>query len=712
MSIVQVLPIPACFSLIGYTILTQGDGKKALQKPLLSPDGKYLAVIAADEQIHIINLAEAVHRHAISKTIKLPKSIRTFLKECNILRWSPETVYELVEDAEGLSNTTSTLTPTSDHEPETTWILISNGGRLVALRTDLPKSKSNSRSLSKPRSNILADYELGNQYGKATLVEYVFNHRHALVLFEFGTTAAILSLTKPERDEIAHVKFADARSFAAAPDMRYFALLRRDRGQDRVTVFEMDDGDDNSTADTTNKHKITYKTKDKITYKSFDVDTSDAQSVTWCPDGSPVLAICDSPAYGTRVCFFTAQGHALKQLNISTGTFTSIHINSPTPPPPKDGLEPLKVEGVGVMFWKWTKSCIVGRTKRTIQTVADGQKRVVIRSLDTTTGMATQMLAQFTHPDLIDGSSAFVWQEVLGTAASAMAPPTFKRHMGTFEVTDSHSNSHFQTHSTAQTQSREVHARRENDKDKEKEKEKEKEHHVDTIAVNSDQTMAATRLRSAPRTLFLWRLDSRQAQQAHPHTVLIFSNAVRQTLWHPWLPNVLLIVTTSRSPRVYVWFTETVAPVSGLVPLDTTPTATPTPSRSSTNFTAAWLPQCSTSIDIDTHRHDSRDADDNTNDTSNSFHHSNDNNHNHNKQCPILISSSTAFEAGALLSTTDNQLFFESILNRPDGPDTSPTVSSPSRSDVFQAFGKRDDTETTDVMMIDTPSRLPHIRPR
>ncbi|EXJ92595.1 hypothetical protein A1O3_01147 [Capronia epimyces CBS 606.96] len=747
------------------------DGK-ALQKPVVSPDGKFLAVIAADadESIYLINLAEAAHgrrhRYITAVKVKVSKSTSTstrpFLKECSILRWSPETMTSSDEASAEVRSKTNTntnintnTTSRSNVGTTWTWMLLSNGSRVVAVSTDLPgpspspmlsRGGHDETTMTMTKPDILADYELGTQYGKLSLVEYVFDHRHALVMFEFGTTAAILSLVKPQRDEIAHVKFSDSRSFAASPDARYFALLRRDRSQDRVSVFGLEEEgnyDNNDSTSTSNKYKYNKNNNhnSRITYKSFDVPTLDAQNLTWCPSGgNPLLAVCDSPAYGARICFFTAQGHALRQLDISSATLGP-DLDSPF----TKGALRLNMEGVGVTFWKWSKakatatatatvtakatidSPIQTRIHQTIQAVADGRKRVLVRSLPAGS-MVTQPLASFSHPELVDGSHAFVWQEQeheqgqegrrvdstrpgpASIRSSRSSAPEFTRHTGIFEVTQPQSQSQPDTAQSRADQARDS--------------------QVDMVAINSDQTVVVTRLRSAPRTLFLWKLAH---PHSHLHTVLIFSHAVRQTLWHPWLPDVLLIVTARKSPRVYVWCRETLPPISGLIPLDTS---------KSTNFSGCWLPQClcddssksGKSKDDDRSKSgNSKDDDSNISENKDDYgsrsgnsddrrksgnrkddENDNDNNKPNLKPCPFLMSSSSCFNAGTLASV-DGQVVFESILDPPEPDrdtdrekDTDIEISSPFGNGVGVGYGYRtgdDDDEDTTDKLIDTPSR-------
>ncbi|KIW55031.1 hypothetical protein PV05_07347 [Exophiala xenobiotica] len=581
------------------------DMGKTLQRPVLSPDGRLLAAISTDQKIHLVDLAEATNGRRAISAIKVPKGARPFLKECHILRWSPETLVLPGEADEILSNTTS------ECDLGLTWLLLSDGDRLIALSTDLksprmmpgaPDSEDNTKS------NILADYELGAHFGKLSLAEFVFNHRHALVIFEFGTTAAILSLVKPQREDVPHIKFPDSRSFANAPEAKHFALLRREKGRDRVTVFEM--GQSNN-----------------ITYHSFDTNTSDAQSLTWCPAKDPIIAVCDSAAYGAKVSFFTAQGHALKQLDISSETFTkSIE-------PPSQPLN-IDMESLGITHWKWTRGS--KEDNRTLQITVNGQKQVLIRS-QTIKSMSTQTITAFTHRDVVDGSQTFVWQET--THLPDTSTPVFIRQTGTFDASDTQSekpsDSTKQSGHTAQA-------------------------HIDIISPNANHTIIATRIRTSPQTLFLWKLSEINNGNTQPHTVLIFTHPIKQVLWHPTLANVLIILTTTKTPRLYAWYQEPLAPITGIIPIDGA-TTTPIPNHS-TNYSATWLLGCTRPDD---HR------------------------------CPFMLTSATAYEVGYIASH-EGRLVFESIINRSDNMFDGPG-----------AMPDGDDETTSMLFEIDTPSRRP-----
>lgn len=256
-----------------------------LHRPAISPNGRILAVVAPDPRIHLLDLTDAVHGDNAITRLRLPPNAKAFLQDCHIIRWSPE--FMLDDDADS--------TTTSEADLGTTWLLLSDGKRVIAMSTDirLPRMMPGVDGDTGSKSNILADYDLGGQFGNLTLLEFVFDHRHALLMYEHGGSATLLSLTRPQREEISNVKHTGSTAFAQAPDANRFALLRRDEGQDKISVFEL----------SSNSVPVQH---------AFEPRTSDAQGVMWCPAGQPILAVYDAPSYGLNVTFYTAQGHALE----------------------------------------------------------------------------------------------------------------------------------------------------------------------------------------------------------------------------------------------------------------------------------------------------------------------------------------------------------------------------------------------------------------
>ena len=185
--------------------------------------------------------------------------------------------------------------------------------------------------------HVVADYQLGDQFGKTSHATFVLGAEHVLVMFETGAHASIISLTRPYRDDIPNVKFNSERAVAISPNGRSLAMLLRTRGQDQVTILCLQE-------------------QDVQVQATFNAQTNDAQGLTWSPDKDPVIAVHDSAAYGSKVLFFSALGHPLKQLDISA----------------LDGSS--NVAGLGVTNLTW-----VAADSGTMLAVADGEKRVLVR---------------------------------------------------------------------------------------------------------------------------------------------------------------------------------------------------------------------------------------------------------------------------------------------------------------------------------------------
>ena len=290
-------------------------------------------MIVPELEIHILSLADVYASHRVVRRIILPKVARDFLSSANILRWSPEMIFAGESEGGKCDTTSGTVFAT-------TWLLLCDGYRVIALSTELqsPSMIVSNIGNDEPSqsSNIVADYQIGSQYGKITLADFVFSHQHAVVLFETNTHASIISLTRPQRDDILNPKYPDSRSFKQSPNNRCLALLMRSKGQDQISVFAAKDS-----------------AYDNVS--TFSPRTSDAQDLLWSPNGDPVLLVWDSASYGVKVTFFTAMGHSLKQLDLST-------------------LAPSRPQAVGVITLKWHAA-----GDSTVLAVADGNSNVLIR---------------------------------------------------------------------------------------------------------------------------------------------------------------------------------------------------------------------------------------------------------------------------------------------------------------------------------------------
>ena len=101
---------------------------------------------------------------------------------------------------------------------------------------------------------------------------------------------------------------------------------------------------------------------------------------------------------------------------------------------------------------------------------------------------------------------------------------------------------------------------------------------VELIGINADCSMIATKDGTRPKTLWMWRTPS-----IIPHAVLNFRENVKQILWHPFLANVLVVVTNQKDPTIYVWHDWTLAPAIGSIPAAAA-------AKGTYKFEGSWLP--------------------------------------------------------------------------------------------------------------------------
>lgn len=279
----------------------------------------------------------------------VPKVPAAFLSHIVVLRWSPITAKD-----------------GADNIP---WLLLSDGSRLVVLNPE--GLLSTDLGASDIRSPIAADYQLGDQLGKLAYADFVLGRDHVIVLFEVSGSAAMLSTSRAERDDLVNVKFPSSRAIVRSHNLRSVLVLQRTKGQDQATLLGVSEG------------CIAIQS-------SFILPTSDAQGAIFSPNQDPVLAVWDSAAHGMGVYFFSSMGHPLKQLSV-----TSLA--------PSSGLE-----GLGVSKLRWAANL-----EDTVLAIADGHKQVMIRRQNNR-NMSTEDHEILRHPNTIDGAKSIVWQQMEG----------------------------------------------------------------------------------------------------------------------------------------------------------------------------------------------------------------------------------------------------------------------------------------------------------
>ena len=292
----------------------------------MSRDGRILAAIGRDDYVRFFERDGS--QLFLRQLLLLPQELQQIVSRLTVVGLSPRCL-KIPEDQ------------TQSGKGPLPLLLLSHGARLIVLdpEVSLHGIKGSRDNKDAFQRYIVADYHLGDRFGKLTYADFLDRH-HILVCFELGAHTSILSLLKPNRDDVPDVKFNDSQGLALSPDKPYAALLLRVKGHDRVAV-------------------LTLKDDDVQIHTTFSTNTADVQGLMWAPNGDPVLAVWDSAAYGVKVNFFSALGHPLKQLDISGLPKSSV------------------ADGVGVTGLSWTST-----GSSTILAVADGHKQIHIRSQD------------------------------------------------------------------------------------------------------------------------------------------------------------------------------------------------------------------------------------------------------------------------------------------------------------------------------------------
>lgn len=330
---------------------------------IASPDGRYLAKVLSDGTCQIIDLLATAQRKHFSSILSPPSSVKLVLSQVRFLRWSPEHI--IVEDAEEEENLNGGCQPWK----LISWLVLASTHRLLVLEVQIPDMAT-----GYPVENqVLADIEFPKSNGKISASDFVFDHNSVLITFDIAPHATILSLAKAQRDELPNRKFPTEQSYAISKDARSVAFLVRDKYTDFIAVFR-------------HGKMVT----------SFKAETIDAHSIMWSPDGKPILCVRDSAAYGMKVHFYTAMGHALKQLDILPNSFLDRSLS-------------LDFPGMGISAIAW--SLQAGSRTSTVLTVGNGSKQIITR-LHNSQSLAVEQTSIFEIPTALNGSKTRVWQQV------------------------------------------------------------------------------------------------------------------------------------------------------------------------------------------------------------------------------------------------------------------------------------------------------------
>ncbi|KXJ94237.1 WD40 domain-containing protein [Microdochium bolleyi] len=224
--------------------------------------------------------------------------------------------------------------------------------------------------------------------------------------------------------------------------------------------------------------------------RSWTVETVDAQGLLWTPDGNWLL-VWESAAHGHKLLYYTSDGHLFKEWH---------------GPKAKPGDIDLQLgAGIGLL-----KISINGD----LVAIADSSRSVTIL----TTSTMKEMVRLAHAEDICPSETLQVWQEqsssqdhdgsTFSKAVQTVAPPSGS----TTSPPDAKSGPNL-------------------------------------IAFDCSSNLLATRLSSAPSTIWIWDLPS-----AELRAVIVYHSDVAQVQWHPKQPELLLMRCDTSAPGVaFVW---------------------------------------------------------------------------------------------------------------------------------------------------------------
>lgn len=129
---------------------------------------------------------------------------------------------------------------------------------------------------------------------RSTFIQFGPSDSEIIAFAAFGLKVALFTLSSSRSVEISSPKFYHASSAPRAISFRsetsHMALLTRAAGKDVVAIH----------------HPVSREVQ-----RSWQPDTIDAQGLAWTPDGRWLL-IWESPAQGTKVLFYTPDGHLFR----------------------------------------------------------------------------------------------------------------------------------------------------------------------------------------------------------------------------------------------------------------------------------------------------------------------------------------------------------------------------------------------------------------
>ncbi|KAI0460440.1 hypothetical protein F5B21DRAFT_8025 [Xylaria acuta] len=310
---------------------------------------------------------------------------------------------------------------------------------------------------------------------KPAFVSFGATDNEVCVFSPFGIKLTIVNLVSSKAVEINNPKFfstvSASRGYSFRPGTHHLALLTRTAGRDMVSIHS---------ADT------------REIQRSWYPETVDAQGLAWTPDGR-WLVVWDSPAHGTRVLFYTHDGHVFKNWRGDL---------------PHSALDDTDQYGPGVKTLAFSPS---GR----YTAVADGSNRISI--------LNDRLVEEVRlhHPPTVEPKETLqIWQEQSDPRARQRAVPSF------IKATQAVSAPGLSPNNVP-----------------------DERHGCNLAKFDSSSTLLASRLEDAPSTVWIWDVPTSELR-----AVLMYHASVTKVEWHPSQSELLLVRCEGEgSSLVFVW---------------------------------------------------------------------------------------------------------------------------------------------------------------
>lgn len=239
------------------------DFEAALQSPVPSFDGKYIAVINDSG----LSIRLTVNGDEIQSYVLPPG----FAHSCRFIRWYPTRAGEA---------TTGSDWNNVSHDPgRSSQLLLADDAKIVVY------------DVTKPQA--YAEVTGATSLTKLASIDFGYTPDEIIVLSDFGWKLQIWSLTTKRAVEIKDPKSV-ASSYSYRPRTGHLALLTRPAAHDFLLIMAPD------------SHEI---------LSTWKLATVDARGVKYSPDGN-WLVVWDTASAGCRVLLLTADGHHFKTFSI------------------------------------------------------------------------------------------------------------------------------------------------------------------------------------------------------------------------------------------------------------------------------------------------------------------------------------------------------------------------------------------------------------